>query len=448
MGENFMYIFISHSSKDARSAEKVCMLLEKAGHKCFIAPRDIPSGKEYAQELMRGIERSDAMVLMLSENANRSPHVLREVEHAASRSLPILVYKLEEVTLTKSMEYFLMTHQWINQKAGKDYEVIVQSIKNMQTAPDTEDITPKDTDSRIHQPTRAALLKAAVLFIILFTAVVVFAVNRTEEAARQAEAVKIDMHLGDPVMLGTYNEEPIAWRVVHMSEDGSRAVLVTEDIIAMKAYDAAESDRYNQDGQNDYWKYASDDFEDKALEAKVRGSNEWETSNIRSWLNADTQNVDYVGGPPINTVMSTMKNGYAGEAGFLYGFTEEEKAAIVETQVESKENVLTNDRVFLLSLEELEWLREADVNILAKPTEAAVSRDTTGWYKVFSLDYGVDTYYWWLREPVEGSASQCYLAANGYTTDTTISQEAGLEGYGIRPAVTVNVQSLAGLGAQ
>lgn len=443
-----MYIFISHSSKDAESAEKVCMLLEKAGHQCFIAPRDIPSGKEYAQELMQGIERSDAMVLMLSESANSSPHVLREVEHAASRSLPILVYKLEEVTLTKSMEYFLMTHQWINQKPGKDFNVIVQSIKNLQVEPDVNDTTPKDTDDNGRRPKREVLLKGTILLIILFTAAAVFLVNRTEDAARQAEAARIDLQLGDAVTLGTYNDEPIVWKVVHLSEDAGRAVLVTEDILTMKAYDAAESDRYNQDGGNDYWKYACEDFEDQALEAKVRGSNVWESSNIRSWLNADTQAVDYVGGSPINTVMSTMKNGYANEAGFLYGFTDAEKAAIVETQVESNGNALTNDKVFLLSLAELEWLREADVNILAKPTEAAVSRDTTGWYKVFSLDYGVDTYYWWLRETAEGSASQCYLVSNGYTQDQTILQEAGLEGYGIRPAVTVDVQALAGLGIQ
>lgn len=443
-----MYIFISHSSKDAESAEKVCVLLEKAGHQCFIAPRDIPSGKEYAQELMQGIECSDAMVLMLSESANSSPHVLREVEHAASRSLPVLVYKLEEVTLTKSMEYFLMTHQWINQKPGKDFKVIVQSIKNLQMDPDVNDTIPKDTYGNRHRPKREVLLKGTILLILLFTAATVFMVNRAEEAARQAESARGELQLGDAVTLGTYNDEPIVWRVVHLSEDAGRAVLVTEDILTMKAYDAAESDRYNQDGGNDYWKYACEDFEDQALEAKVRGSNEWADSNIRSWLNADTQAVEYVGGSPVNTAMSTMKNGYANEAGFLYGFTDAEKAAIVETRVESSGNVLTDDKVFLLSLAELEWLHEADVSILAKPTDAAVSRDTTGWYKVFSLDYGVDTYYWWLREPAQGSASQCYLAANGYTQDLTILQEAGLEGYGIRPAVTVDVQSLAELGIQ
>ena len=57
-----MYVFISHSSRDAESAEKVCGLLENAGHTCFIAPRDIPSGREYAQEIMLGVERSQAVL--------------------------------------------------------------------------------------------------------------------------------------------------------------------------------------------------------------------------------------------------------------------------------------------------------------------------------------------------------------------------------------------------
>ena len=37
-------IFISHSSKDAESAERMVNYLENAGLSCFIAPRDIEGG--------------------------------------------------------------------------------------------------------------------------------------------------------------------------------------------------------------------------------------------------------------------------------------------------------------------------------------------------------------------------------------------------------------------
>lgn len=69
-------------------------------------------------------------MLLMSNSANQSPHVLREVERAVSKSVPILVYKLEEVEPTKSMEYFLMTHQWVNAKQKGDYSEIMNFVYN------------------------------------------------------------------------------------------------------------------------------------------------------------------------------------------------------------------------------------------------------------------------------------------------------------------------------
>ena len=74
-----MQIFISYSSKDDIEAFKLCDYLEKNQKKCFIAPRDIQPGKEYGEEIINGIDGSVGMVLLLSQNSNRSPHVLREV---------------------------------------------------------------------------------------------------------------------------------------------------------------------------------------------------------------------------------------------------------------------------------------------------------------------------------------------------------------------------------
>ncbi len=105
-----MYVFISHSSQNSGTAEDICALIESNGHKCFLAPRDIRSGHEYAEEIINGIDRSGVMVLVLSKDSNESPHVLREIERAVSKRVPIIVYKLEDVQLSKSMEYFLMSH--------------------------------------------------------------------------------------------------------------------------------------------------------------------------------------------------------------------------------------------------------------------------------------------------------------------------------------------------
>lgn len=123
-----MNLFISHSSKDAKAAGEICEMLEKAGYKCFLAPRDIRSGYEYAEEIINGIDSSAAMVLLLSKAADSSPHVLREVERAVSKKLPIIVYKLEDITLSKSMEYFLMTHQWVSEKPNVGYDKLLDCV--------------------------------------------------------------------------------------------------------------------------------------------------------------------------------------------------------------------------------------------------------------------------------------------------------------------------------
>ena len=99
-----------------------------------------------------------------------------------------------------------------------------------------------------------------------------------------------------------------------------------------------------------------------------------------------------------------------------------------------------------LSEEELSWLMEADVSIRTKPTALAAEQDQTKWYKMFSLDYGIDAYYWWLRDPVPEKSSNCYYVSNGYTGVLLSEMEAGAEGVGIRPALRVDTKKLA-LGA-
>lgn len=111
--EEFMAdIFISYSSSDEQIANRICENFEQAGISCWIAPRDIQAGKEYGGEIIRGIETSKVFFLCLSKTANESQHVLREVERAVNRKIPILVYQQEETQLSKSLEYFLASTQW------------------------------------------------------------------------------------------------------------------------------------------------------------------------------------------------------------------------------------------------------------------------------------------------------------------------------------------------
>lgn len=451
-----MQIFLSHSSADASVAGQICGQLEKNGIKCFIAPRDIRPGKEYAEELINGIDESSALVLLMSQDANSSPHVLREVEHAVSSNTPILVYKIEDVVLTKSMEYFLMTHQWVSSKPNEDYADILAFAKDLQ-ARENEGEYASGTNTETKRAKKAAggkrrktilriVVMAGIVLNLLSLGIIIYKVRnfRTETSTLKPDSIQ----MGDTVLFGSYLGEDIAWRVLRISDDRTQAVLISSDILTMKAYDAAESGRYNYDNGKDYWAEKTKADTDMALQIRVRGNSDWSTSNLRTWLNSDTEVVSYADQPPLSSAMAEKKNGYQNEAGFLHGFSQEERSAIAETHLTTKGNALsetdtitTNDKVWLLSADELTWFDEAGISKLASPTQTAMNQDQSGWYMQDYKAYGVKQLSWWLREPETKNACRCYLVDNGYTQNITRLENAGLEGYGVRPALTVDLRT-------
>ena len=506
-----MQVFISHSSQDADTASKICEKLEKAGHSCFIAPRDIRSGHEYAEEIIDGIDRSGVMLLLLSKTANSSPHVLREVERAVSKKINIVVYKLEEVELTKSMEYFLMAHQWINEKLDKGYDEIISCINKLESERAAENggdsdepegkslpVPSKKSPLRYIVPAAAAvcLCALAVVIAVALKPSDIAAVNESEAAkestaeitekstaaqtdkiteasenaagqttnlqpsaetaaqntetaptnadtvqpnteAPSGEGLVFEYEAGDRLTLGEYLGEPIDWRIIELSEDGKEALVISDHILTMKAFDAAEGGKYNfYDGQY-YWGTSADEL-DTELERQLRGDNRWELSNIRTWLNSDRENVKYADREPAAKAMSELKNGYNTEAGFLKSFTPKELKAILTSSIIT-DGVTTQDKVFLLSAEVLDLLESADISIYAIPTDSAREQDGSAWYQLDLNDFGVTDHFWWLRNADPLHSSQVYLVNNSYTGDRILSESAGLEGFGIRPAMRIDL---------
>lgn len=143
-----MRIFISYASVQKEAAERVCSFLEAGGKRCWIAPRDIPAGSNYGEEILRGIENSDALVLVFDAAANESQHVLREVERAVSKKLPIVVLRLDDTEPSKAMEYFLLSIQWLDAKGmtersfGELEKALERQLENKEETVMPEGINP------------------------------------------------------------------------------------------------------------------------------------------------------------------------------------------------------------------------------------------------------------------------------------------------------------------
>lgn len=126
------------------------------------------------------------------------------------------------------------------------------------------------------------------------------------EKAAAAETVE----LGDYITFGSYNGQPLKWQVIKIDANGY--MLFAADSIGLKAFDA------NGDGTDG-----------RSNDRRISGgSNFWEKSNLREWLNSSDDSVAYSHNPPSSSYVNS--NPYDQEPGFLSdgNFTSHERELI------------------------------------------------------------------------------------------------------------------------
>ena len=236
-----------------------------------------------------------------------------------------------------------------------------------------------------------------------------------------------------------YNGKDIIWEILDFDHPGYPAnsvTLITERIITLKCFDAAESGTEGT-GTTDRDKY---------------GSNRYLNSNIREWLNSETHPVSYTTQPPTNAACWDNYNEYDQEAGFLTNLTADFKAKILDTTLTVVKNTVTDgggsetvtDKVFLLSNTEVGLADEngiaegslfskfsSDTARQAYPTAEAI---TNSEYTSDSLTV-IYPWYWWLRTPNAGSSVYVrYVNSSG-----ALGNNFAFHGrWGVRPALNLS----------
>jgi TolB-like protein/Tfp pilus assembly protein PilF len=127
-------VFISYASPDSSVADTLCQALEREGVTCWIAPRDVVPGEFYADAIVRAIDTSKVILLVLSQNAATSQHVLREVERASSKRHPVVSFRVDLAPLPAALEYFLNTSHWLDASASgveRALPKLVDAVKHL-----------------------------------------------------------------------------------------------------------------------------------------------------------------------------------------------------------------------------------------------------------------------------------------------------------------------------
>lgn len=106
--------FISYSHEDKTVADAICATMETHGIRCWIAPRDVLPGMDWSESIIEALSQSKIMVVVISSLSNQSAQVRREVERAVSKGVVVVPFRIEDVPLSKSLEYFLSTPHWLD----------------------------------------------------------------------------------------------------------------------------------------------------------------------------------------------------------------------------------------------------------------------------------------------------------------------------------------------
>ncbi|MCR5726421.1 MAG: TIR domain-containing protein, partial [Lachnospiraceae bacterium] len=184
-------VFISHSSKDKETADKVVKYLEGRGLSCWTAPRDIVPGTEWAAAINTAITASKVFLIIYTANSAESGQVAREVSLAENRpGVFVVPYKTDDTPLKGSFEYYLTGSHFIAANyAKKDYKfeelynIIAEKVNkninnitnnthidciNIEITPDKDEASGKNRKPLIIGLSVAAVgIIAAVLIVVL-----------------------------------------------------------------------------------------------------------------------------------------------------------------------------------------------------------------------------------------------------------------------------------------
>lgn len=105
------YVFLSYSSANAEDAEALKALMEKGGISVWMAPHEISFGESFADIIPPAIEKCACFVLLVTEEAQQSAWVPKELDHAIRFQKPIVPVWRKEVPLNNAFQFSLIDCQ-------------------------------------------------------------------------------------------------------------------------------------------------------------------------------------------------------------------------------------------------------------------------------------------------------------------------------------------------
>ena len=130
-------VFISYTTVEKKDAEQVKDVLETNGFKCWMAPESIPGGSSYANEIENAIKTCEVVVVILSDKAQDSIWIPKEVSRAFSYKKIIIPFHIDESDVRDPFRFLLSDAQRIEayNNVTKAYEQLIASLTRVVRKP-------------------------------------------------------------------------------------------------------------------------------------------------------------------------------------------------------------------------------------------------------------------------------------------------------------------------
>ena len=152
MNEQTKEVFISYSTKDTEIAFALLETFESYGLDCWIAPRNIPKGAQWAEEIDKAIQNARVFVVIVSSHSVESRQVPKEIALAVSSCESIFPFRIDDTGLQGTFRYYLSDYQFtdatsdVKQKMIELAEIICSSLGK--PIPEKKPVSEKETEKK------------------------------------------------------------------------------------------------------------------------------------------------------------------------------------------------------------------------------------------------------------------------------------------------------------
>ena len=171
---------MSYSRSDAQFVERLTHALEADGHDVWVDTEDIAGSEQWRASIVAGLQRADAVLLVVSPCSMASPNVEREITVAAEEARRIVPLVLEPAEMTGSILFELAGTQQVS-FANRDFDIAMEDLRKQLLELGAEPVTltrESATTGAVASPAGKRRLAVIAVVGVALVALVVYLATR------------------------------------------------------------------------------------------------------------------------------------------------------------------------------------------------------------------------------------------------------------------------------